>query len=118
MSLSFHPDTPQARTLPSPASDGVAASAGTGRGLRSRLFTTGVALFVAVVAIAPPANGLFEVFFYDREHKASLIRVLHEQAEAAAAKIGQFVGTRDNSLAGFHLKRLLNGAKGIRMQLE
>jgi hypothetical protein len=24
----------------------------------------------------------------------------------------------DDSLAGFHLKRLLNGAKGIRMQLE
>jgi hypothetical protein len=24
----------------------------------------------------------------------------------------------DDPLAGFHLKRLLNGAKGIRMQLE
>ncbi|GMP11163.1 sensor histidine kinase [Bradyrhizobium sp. TM239] len=91
MSLSLHPDTPQARTLPSVASDGVAAGGGTGRGIRTRLFTKYVALFVAVVAIALLANGLFEVFFYYREHKASLIRVQHEQAEAAAAKIGQFV---------------------------
>jgi adenylate cyclase len=25
---------------------------------------------------------------------------------------------RDDALAGFHLRRLLNGAKGVRMQLE
>ncbi|MBB4394958.1 ATP-binding protein [Bradyrhizobium sp. ERR14] len=98
MSLSLHPDTPQARTLPSAASDGVAAGAGAGRGIRTRLFTKYVALFVAVVAIALLANGLFEVFFYYREHKASLIRVQHEQAEAAAAKIGQFVKEIENQL--------------------
>ena len=34
---------------------------------------------------------------------------------AFAALIGMHA---DDSLAGFHLKRLLNGAKGIRMQLE
>src|SRR5207302_2256233 len=33
----------------------------------------------------------FEVFFYYQEHKASLVRIQREQAEAAAAKIGQFV---------------------------
>ena len=32
-----------------------------------------------------------------------------------AALVGQHA---DDSLAGFHLKRLLNGAKGVRMQLE
>ncbi|MCJ9702515.1 MULTISPECIES: adenylate/guanylate cyclase domain-containing protein [unclassified Bradyrhizobium] len=34
---------------------------------------------------------------------------------AFAALVGMYA---DDSLAGFHLKRLLNGAKGIRMQLE
>jgi adenylate cyclase len=34
---------------------------------------------------------------------------------AFAALIGQHA---DDPLAGFHLKRLLNGAKGVRMQLE
>ncbi|WP_407184515.1 ATP-binding protein [Bradyrhizobium centrosematis] len=98
MSLSLHPDTPQARTLPSTAPAGAAAGAVAGRGIRSRLFTKYVALFVAVVAIALLANGLFEVFFYYREHKASLIRVQHEQAEAAAAKIGQFVKEIESQL--------------------
>ncbi|GLR99136.1 MULTISPECIES: sensor histidine kinase [Bradyrhizobium] len=98
MSLSLHSDTPRAGPLPS-AAPGKAASGGTaGRGIRSRLFTKYVALFVAVVAIALLANGLFEVFFYYREHKASLIRVQHEQAEAAAAKIGQFVKEIESQL--------------------
>ncbi|WP_128924458.1 sensor histidine kinase [Bradyrhizobium guangxiense] len=98
MSLSLHPDTPQARTLPSTAPAGAASGAVAGRGIRTRLFTKYVALFVAVVAIALLANGLFEVFFYYREHKASLIRVQHEQAEAAAAKIGQFVKEIESQL--------------------
>lgn len=98
MTLSLHPDTPQARTLPSAASDSVGSGAAAGRGIRTRLFTKYVALFVAVVAIALLANGLFEVFFYYREHKAALIRVQHEQAEAAAAKIGQFVKEIESQL--------------------
>ncbi|MCK1423491.1 GAF domain-containing protein [Bradyrhizobium sp. 180] len=98
MSLSVVPDTPQARTLPTAAADGVPAGAGMGQGIRSRLFTKYVALFVAVVTVALLANGLFEVFFYYREHKASLIRVQHEQAEAAAAKIGQFVKEIESQL--------------------
>ncbi|AMA57042.1 sensor histidine kinase [Bradyrhizobium sp. CCGE-LA001] len=98
MSLSIHRDTPRARTLPSAAADGVAAGAAAGQGIRTRLFTKYVALFVAVVAIALLANGLFEVFFYYREHKASLIRVQHEQAEAAATKIGQFVKEIESQL--------------------
>ena len=58
--------------------------------IRSRLFTKYVVLFVVVVGFALLSNGTFEVFFYYREHKAALIRIQHEQAEAAAAKIGQF----------------------------
>ncbi|MBR0786501.1 ATP-binding protein [Bradyrhizobium iriomotense] len=98
MSLSLHPDTPQARTSPSTASNGVVSGEAPGRGIRTRLFAKYVALFVAVVAVALLANGLFEVFFYYREHKASLIRVQHEQAEAAAAKIGQFVKEIESQL--------------------
>jgi len=98
MSISFHPDTPRATTLPSAAPEGVATGEAAGRGIRTRLFTKYVALFVAVVAIALLANGLFEVFFYYREHRASLIRVQHEQAEAAAAKMGQFVTEIESQL--------------------
>src|SRR5262249_17895974 len=58
---------------------------------RRRLFTKYVVLFVAVVCVALVSNGVFDVFFYYQEHKASLIRIQREQAEAAAAKIGQFI---------------------------
>ncbi|WP_439393645.1 ATP-binding protein [Bradyrhizobium sp. PMVTL-01] len=98
MTLSLHPDTPQATRSPSTATDRVVPGEGAGRGIRTRLFAKYVALFVAVVAVALLANGLFEVFFYYREHKASLIRVQHEQAEAASAKIGQFVKEIENQL--------------------
>jgi signal transduction histidine kinase len=66
--------------------------------IRSRLFAKYVALFVAVVAIALMSNGIFEVFFYYREHKAALIRIQHEQAEAAAAKISQFIKEIESQL--------------------
>ncbi|MDN3278391.1 cache domain-containing protein [Frankia sp. RB7] len=97
MSISVHPDTPQSRPLPRAAGGGV-VSGEVGRRIRTRLFTKYVALFVAVVAVALLANGLFEVLFYYREHKASLIRVQHEQAEAAAAKISQFVKEIESQL--------------------
>ena len=69
-----------------------------GRTIRSRLFIKYVALFVAVVAVALLSNGIFEVFFYYREHKAALIRIQHEQAEAAAAKISQFIKEIESQL--------------------
>jgi signal transduction histidine kinase len=62
------------------------------------LFTKYVALFVAVVGVALLSNGIFEVFFYYREHKASLIRIQHEQAVAAAAKISQFIKEIESQL--------------------
>jgi signal transduction histidine kinase len=83
-----------ANAAPVPASETESA----GSRIRSRLFTKYVALFVAVVAIALLSNGIFEVFFYYREHKASLIRIQHEQAEAAAAKISQFIKEIESQL--------------------
>jgi signal transduction histidine kinase len=58
---------------------------------RGRLFRKYVAFFVAVIALALLLNGASEVWFSYQEHKAALIRIQHEQAEAAAAKIGQFI---------------------------
>src|SRR6516164_1572921 len=65
---------------------------------RGRLFRKYVALFVAVVAIALLANGLLEIWFSYREHQDSLVRIQHEQAEAAAAKIGQFIKEIESQL--------------------
>src|ERR1700751_977189 len=102
MSISVHPDT--GRALPGPSAEPAISSAQpaetspSGTRIRSRLFTKYVALFVAVVAIALLSNGMFEVYFYYREHKASLIRIQHEQAEAAAAKISQFVKEIESQL--------------------
>jgi hypothetical protein len=101
MSISVHPDTPEGRTLAaSPAAAAAAApvQGAPGTKTRSRLFIKYVVLFVAVVAVALLSNGIFEVFFYYREHKASLIRIQHEQAEAAAAKIGQFIKEIESQL--------------------
>jgi two-component system NtrC family sensor kinase len=99
MSISLHPDTSESPTLAAPPDAGAAPAAGvSGTKIRSRLFTKYVALFVAVVAVALLSNGIFEVFFYYREHKAALIRIQHEQAEAAAAKIGQFIKEIESQL--------------------
>jgi signal transduction histidine kinase len=99
MSISLHPDTPEGRALAaSPVADAAPEAKPSGTKIRSRLFTKYVALFVAVVGVALASNGIFEVFFYYREHKAALIRIQHEQAEAAAAKIGQFIKEIESQL--------------------
>jgi signal transduction histidine kinase len=101
MSISLHPDASGGRPLAAASAANAAPAAqmrATDGKIRSRLFTKYVALFVAVVAIALLSNGIFEVFFYYREHKASLIRIQHEQAEAAAAKISQFVKEIESQL--------------------
>jgi GAF domain-containing protein/signal transduction histidine kinase len=98
MSISFHPDTPESRALAASSPVGAAPERASTTKIRSRLFTKYVALFVAVVAVALLSNGIFEVFFYYREHKAALIRIQHEQAEAAAAKIGQFIKEIESQL--------------------
>ena len=58
---------------------------------QGRLFRKYVGLFVGVVCVALLANGLFEIWFSYQEHKSSLIRIQREQADAAAAKLGQFI---------------------------
>ena len=65
--------------------------AGAGTYVGSRLFRKYVALFVAVVCVALLTNGLFEILFSYQENKRALTRIQREQAEAAAAKIGQFI---------------------------
>src|SRR5215467_7421549 len=54
--------------------------------LRRRICQVGAIMFVLLLA-----NGLSEMWFSYQEHKASLIRIQREQADAAAAKIGQFI---------------------------
>src|SRR6185437_1239339 len=97
MTLSLHPDAPQRPAVAAAPVSGAAAGAAQTR-VRSRLFTKYVALFVAVVAVALLSNGIFEVIFYYREHKAALIRIQQEQAEAAAAKISQFIKEIESQL--------------------
>ena len=72
------------------SSGGAASGAGTST-VRSRLFVKYVALFVTVVVVALVTNGAFEVWFSYQENKASLIRIQHEQAQAAADKIEEFI---------------------------
>ena len=99
MSISLHPDTAQGRTLAAaPAAEAAPRTVSSGTKIRSRLFAKYVALFVAVVGVALASNGIFEVFFYYREHKAALIRIQHEQAVAAAAKISQFIKEIESQL--------------------
>jgi signal transduction histidine kinase len=84
---------------PDAAPTGAVSASGQPAGrIRGRLFTKYVALFVAVVSIALISNGIFEVYFYYQEHKSSLIRIQREQAEAAAAKIGQFIKEIESQL--------------------
>ena len=69
-----------------------------GRRIRGRLFRKYVTLFVSVVAVALLANGLLEIWFSYQEHRAALVRIQHEQAEAAAAKISQFIKEIENQI--------------------
>ena len=96
MSVSPHPDLAEEPVQPAVKPARAEAIAVTK--VRNRLFTKYVAFFVVVVAVALLANGIFEVFFYYREHKAALIRIQREQAEAAAAKISQFVKEIESQL--------------------
>jgi signal transduction histidine kinase len=66
--------------------------------LSGPLFRKYVCLFLAVVSVALLTNGSFEIWFSYREHKASLIRLQREQAQAAAAKIGQFIKEIESQL--------------------
>jgi signal transduction histidine kinase/CheY-like chemotaxis protein len=59
--------------------------------LRSRLFRKYVTLFVLAVWGALFAGGALNIWMAYRDQTASLIHVQHEQADAAAGKISQFI---------------------------
>lgn len=65
---------------------------------RGRLLRKYVALFASVVCAALLGNGAVEAWFLYREQTASLTRIQTEQAEAAAAKISQFIAEIENQL--------------------
>src|SRR3979409_2129963 len=57
-----------------------------------------IVLFLAVVFVVLLTNSLLEIGFFYRDHKSSLVRAQREQAEAAAAKIGQFIREIESQL--------------------
>jgi hypothetical protein len=94
MTESVHPDTSPSRApADSPAALQVAVSP-----IRRWLFTRYDALLVAVVAVTLLSGGIFEVISHYREHRTTLVRIQHEQAKAAAAKISQFIEDIESQL--------------------
>jgi len=59
--------------------------------VRRRLLGKYVRLLVAVVSVPLLSIGAFGIWSSYQDHKSALMRLQHEQAEAAAAKIGQFI---------------------------
>lgn len=66
--------------------------------VRGRLFRKYAAMFVIIVCSALAANGAFETWFSYREQKGLLVHIQHEQAEAAAVRIGEFVREIENQM--------------------
>ncbi len=99
MTISLHPDASGTAELPSarPAVAGSAADTSSGS-TRNRLFIKYAGLFAAVVGVALISSGGFEVYYSYREQKAALVALQHTEAEAAAAKISQFVTEIENQL--------------------
>jgi signal transduction histidine kinase/CheY-like chemotaxis protein len=59
--------------------------------VRGRLFRKYIALVVGVVSLPLLAIGAYGIWSSYQDQKTSLIRIQREQAESAAAKIGQFI---------------------------
>lgn len=59
--------------------------------MQSRLFRKYALMFVTVVCSALALNGVLDIWASYREQESLLARIQHEQAEAAAASISQFV---------------------------
>ena len=64
---------------------------GSGRLMRRTLFWRYVVLFAVVTSSALVMNGLVDIWFEYRDHRAALLRIQKEQATSAAAKITQFI---------------------------
>src|SRR3954468_15946447 len=65
---------------------------------RGRLLRKYVALFATVVCATLVGNGAVEAWFLYREQTAALTRIQSEQADAAAAKISQFIAEIESQL--------------------
>ena len=75
----------------------------------ARFHTSAVVSALPEAAFAGPATSQY----------AEAFAKLETGDTAAMPAFAALVGLHsDDALAGFHLKRLLNGAKGVRMQLE
>jgi signal transduction histidine kinase len=97
MTISLDPDAPEAATASTPQA--VSFGSRWRERIRRRLFTKYVALFIAVVAVALLPNGIFEILFYSRDHRAALIQIQQGQAVTAAAKISGFFKEIENQLS-------------------
>jgi GAF domain-containing protein len=76
--------------LPSAAE--AAAAVGSGAPPRGRLFRKCALLVIALVGATLLINSAFDFWFSYQENKAALVRVQQEKADAAATRIGEFVG--------------------------
>ena len=81
-----------------PTADRFSSQRDTAPRLRGHLLRKYVVLFVAVVCVVLLANGLLEIWFSYQDHQASLIRIQQEQAESAAAKLGEFIDEIENQV--------------------
>ena len=82
MTASLQSDTRTGCEISGALADDSARAAPSSLTTRSRLFTKYDALLVAIVGITLLAGGIYEIFTHYREHRASLIRLQHEQATA------------------------------------
>jgi len=85
--------------------------------IRNHLFVKYVTLFVTLVSVTLLANGAVEIWFFNREHQASLIRIEREQAEGAAAKISQFVKSIEAQL-GWTVQLPWNAGTFVQRQVD
>jgi signal transduction histidine kinase len=82
------------KTAPPAASSWLAAqgtTAGPVSHPRGRLLRKYALLFIALVGVALVVNSALDFWFSYQEHKAALVRVQQEKADAAAQRIEQFV---------------------------
>jgi two-component system, NtrC family, sensor kinase len=66
---------------------------------RGRLRPKFVLVFTTVVCVALISTAAFEVLFSFQDRRAALIRIQHEQAEAAAGEIAEFMKNIEDQLA-------------------
>jgi signal transduction histidine kinase/CheY-like chemotaxis protein len=67
--------------------------------MRGRLFRKYALMFGVVVCSALAINGALDIWASYREQESLLVRIQHEQAEAAAARISQFVKEIEGQMA-------------------